>query len=901
MRVTALALFAVCSVVVDAAADERPGGRRGVQTVVTPSEGQACFFGTPSDGWALRTISERESKQRDCSREDNPAKRAACASEIEALDDMCAKNSNAIECIPAYRERATLVATLSNPPRSRVVLQAISEAGDRAEILWDPAASDGVHQALYLGPGEWRIAVSAEEQVLQTDNLVATIATTFSRSAAVGEQIDFTSTQTSTSLTLQGGVSRVGLMGSPSTLPLVSVLCRSGTVAMDEITLDPRRAAAASTARGLLDQSVPSPIKEALLLMAEIAVERAKAGAMDILRDRFVTPMCARLTLKSIGLDRVSDPSDDADRAFRRVCALLENMRLQDALSSGSEMLLAVRDDLRLTLVPSLVDVAPGLGTQTRELLKVVMIFANRVIDGESSQVAEVDLLVALLDRLAIANTLSPRREVAEELLRKARDGLLNIEDIKLSTLSAALPVDFGNDEVRREWHSIVDAGGALVCARRYIKENSTFYPPSRQACLNAIQSKLIGEGWIEFGSELFPNFRTLLVSELARALPTNVVDDLVKSDSSVLEDPLAQCASRLVVAVAKWCSHRDRCSAGDVGAIFDRPWEVFSPPSDDSSYAVCMDPAGGGRWFREGLPNKVRYIQLATTLVSFLAPVPAGQERARTIAMVRWMFEFVRTQSGADSRLKEVEEMVSRLLEGDYVRAATHAVLMLQSRCHADASSAAESCSGRLKKVIQLLGALASYSKTYEASQGLDAGEARKQRKAALEALIDSATDRGERGGDFVVGLGSNVGAGGTWSLTRRDSYEISGMPGFGVRVPVGLSLQWLPAGRNDDDTYWRPSWLGGHLGVTVADLGQFLATDENGAVDDVRWSNFVSPGVEAGLLFGSSSHVLTLSLFASYPPALFEESDADGKVKQGAFRFGATLGYYVPFFDLN
>ena len=844
--------------------------------------GAACIFSmSESDGWTLRTLSEYESRKGEC---------PGC------------ENTESDE---VFRDRAILVATLEHPPRARVTLHAFNDNGDHQEILWDPAAPEGAEQAVFLGAGKWRLTVAAEEQQLQTDNVAAAIATSFyikyPDAAASGvpvvkkAEILFSSEQRSTSVTLAGVVARAKL-NSSSFDPSVRVRCRAGTIAMDKLVLDPRRAAAASTARGLLDQSVPAPVKEVLSLLAEIAVARAKAGAMDILRDRFVTPVCDGLTLRRFRLDDGDD--DDSERAFPRTCAALENMRFQDVLSSGKELLAAARDDLRLTLAPKLVETTPGLGIQTRELISVAMTFANRVVDGESSQVAEVDLLVALLDRLTVADALSATVLSVSKLLAIARFSDSEMATLKMNSVEGALPISFDDDSVPRPWH-VIDA-----CKRRNLS-GGRFYGADRDACVTALLKTLDGADWISVGHGTFKNFYDIVAPEigraiLARPLGAQTLGDEILKDRSLLADPAAQCARRVVIAVAKWCSRRDRCAAGDISAVFDRPWEFFAKPAADSPYAVCIENAGG-RWFQTLPANKERYIQLATTLVSFLAPVPPGQESARTVAMIRWMFEFVRAQSGDDPTLTELEELVGRLVDGDYVRALTQVAVMLESRCTGDKIVTAQSCSKRLKKAMQLLGAVASYARTYEATQGLDAAEARKQRKEALEALIDSATDRGERGGDVVFSLGSNVGVGVAWPLTRRDSDSFDYTPTAGVRIPLGFSLQRLPGGK-DDKVGGAPRWLGWHAGLTLADLGQFLAADENGTVDDVRWSNFVSPGLEAGLLIGKPSQLITITVSAAYAPALFEEPGADGSTEaQGAFRFGATLGYYVPFFDLN
>ncbi|MEZ4401584.1 MAG: hypothetical protein R3B06_16280 [Kofleriaceae bacterium] len=861
----------------------------------------ACAFAPAGAVWTLRTIDEAESVPREtCVRDaDDAAAAQAC------VDQALTRLNAALASDPArqYRESTVLVATLTNPPRTRVTLHAFDDRGEHRELLWDPSAPEGVQQTLQLPPGEWRLAVTAEDQVFQTDQLAVTIATTFPAPTSVQAtsaqpgSATFVGKQTSTLATFAGAVTRAPLTAAGSdVLPTVTVQCRSGTVSMEQLTLDPRRAAAASTARGLLDQAVPASVNEVLSLLAEIAVARAKAGAMEILRDRFVTPMCTKLSLQLVGLG----PADE--RAFPRACSLLEHMRLADVLTSGKDLVAAIRDDLRLTLAPKLLDRLPGLGPKSAELLKTVLTFANRVVDGESSQVAEVDLLIELLDRLPDMEALAPTLEAVTKVLEAAELSPVQLASLKRKALQAALPLDFSDDGVEQPWHAVVNATGDKVCVRKH--NGKWFVEADRDTCIDALMAKLDRTDWVDQGTQLLTLFQAALLQELVRVAKPETLAALARANPALLVGGRERsCASRVIIAVAKWCSHRDRCSAGDIGKVLDRPWEVFAKPAPGTRDFVCVDPAKAGRWFIE-FPDRAKYTQLAATLVSFLAPVPAGQERARTVSMIRWMFEFLRMQRGDDKVLQDLEELVSRLIDGDYLRAVTKTVLMLEDRCPQadDKPAGSRTCRRSLTKAIQLLGAVASYARTYEATASLDAEAARKARKEALEALIDSATDRGERGGELVVSLGANVGVGAIMTRERATDRSFDDAHwSVGARVPLGLAIQRLPAGAAGGEPSCASRYVGWHAGLTLADLGQFLAAKDGGALDDVRWSNFVSPGAELGVLIGSPSRVMTLTLSAAYAPALFAKPGADGATTQGAIRFGMTVGYYVPLFDLN
>ena len=886
---------------------------------VVPTKGKHLFD--------LRTLTEAESDLHACETDPN---KPNC--------DEKRKRPNETK----YRELALLTATLANPPRTRVTLNIVNGRGERREILWDPAAPEGIQQSILLPPGEWTLRASAEEQLIQTQQVALVLSTIFSLPVAPAgslPEITLKATQYGVVASAAGGVKRTPLTDQDGAhskiddvLPTITVRCQRGTVAMDQLILDPRRAAAASTARGLLDQSIPAPVSEVMSLLGEIAVERAKAGAMELMRNKFVTPMCNKLTLRALRLDvraismddEAKAAEDDKERALPRTCALLENMRLDDVLSSGKDLVTAVRDDVRLTIAPRLIDHLPSIGPQTRALALVALDFANRIIDGESTQVAEVDLLVALLDRLVFADGLVATPDVVafvEQWLAKLNKA--HLPEFRRLVVERALPPDFGDDGVvdgetpLRPWQQVQDGKGNYVC--KLERTSSKFYFNAvRKQCIDAIVTKLGGGDWLAQGAALLPRtflkqaLRLMLRDRPAKEMRELV--DLLKSNKLFAEAVPAKaqgiyCGGRLVIAVAKWCSRQQRCSAGDIAKIIDTPWQAFSRPSGDSlDAAMCANETN--RWFVD-FPNHEKYISLASTLVSFLEPVPAGQARARTVAMVRWMFDFIATQSDDSTHLDELEEVIGRLVDGDYVRAMTESVALVKAiRCPAvlttnpDTLEEDDKCPAGLTKAMQLIGSVASYMRSYDETKGTDPAEARKARKKALESLIDAATDRKNRAGETIYSLGSPVGIAfgpritfgeGASYADRSAAYEDPDLSFDSLRwrVPLAFTRQRLPR---------DGVCCGTHVALTVGDLGQFARTN-----DDVTWRDFLSVGLQGGLVFGVS-HNIVLAAEVSWTPSIYTHTTmigAEGMQKpvelSGALSGGLTLAYYVPFFDFN
>ena len=188
------------------------------------------------------------------------------------------------------------------------------------------------------------------------------------------------------------------------------------------------------------------------------------------------------------------------------------------------------------------------------------------------------------------------------------------------------------------------------------------------------------------------------------------------------------------------------------------------------------------------------------------------------------------------------------------------------------------------------------------------DASSARQARKKALESLIDSATDRRDRGGAKIYSLGIPVGFafGGRFAPgddlhypSVHSAYDADVL--MQLRLPLAIARQRLPA---------ENGCVGTHLAFWVADLGQFTRSKPSGASDALSWKDFVGFGAQAGVLLGTSSHAVVLALEGSWSPGLYakdvniDNMSGDGTHVHhlsGAFTLGATLAYYVPLFDFN
>jgi hypothetical protein len=208
------------------------------------------------------------------------------------------------------------------------------------------------------------------------------------------------------------------------------------------------------------------------------------------------------------------------------------------------------------------------------------------------------------------------------------------------------------------------------------------------------------------------------------------------------------------------------------------------------------------------------------------------------------------------------------------------------------------------LTRGAQLIGTVAAYAQVFEETKTQDAAAATAARKKALEGLIDAATDRHGRGGEWIFSVGSNVGIGAVhtypladkpMSLTDTDPNPNADSTSPNLRVPLSIGIDHLPGA----GSFWHVSTWSWHFAATIGDLGQFAAAGKSGKLQPVRWDNFLSPGIEVGIdipWLSSPERAVNLTGHIEYAPALF-----DSDTGSGAWRVGVALGFYVPFFDFN
>lgn len=215
------------------------------------------------------------------------------------------------------------------------------------------------------------------------------------------------------------------------------------------------------------------------------------------------------------------------------------------------------------------------------------------------------------------------------------------------------------------------------------------------------------------------------------------------------------------------------------------------------------------------------------------------------------------------------------------------------------------------LVRATQVLAAVSSYAQHYSAEQDPQQMQAeRAARKKAIESLIDQATTRNHRQGDWIWSLGANVGFTVGWQRSHRkvpNPDPMSMAPAFAsheelmtpqLGLPMGLAVQRLPSGAASGFC-GRFGW---HMQLSPIDLGQFLAYTGDGGIN-IDWPNFFVVGGQAGLLISFSRRsrspdLINVGVDVRYAPGLRFAEDPGPR---GVARIGFYVSYYVPFFDFN
>ncbi len=853
-------------------------------------------------------------------------------------------------------DRKTRVSiTLTNPTPERLRVSFDTRGGGHHEVEWDPAVSSNLARVVTLEPETWAISVTSDPQKFTQQSGVVIIQVRFGWLATSSPSQRDTSEAVGI---VDGQYVALALGTGTKELPTVPVALRDWPQPRLTFDCNESRPAieaetfatpvVASGSDGLRGFGVaPTFVTDTLAILAEIAIDRARSGALEVLKRRLVDPFCVakntRITLSVLRLGAGND------LALPRTCELLQSLRIDDVLASGRPLLIALRDDLRLTIAPAVADRISRGDPLLAPALRGVISIMNSAIDRGGFDGIEGQLVLELIGGINKVGIVAAT-EIQADVVRAFQASLANLpKGVTLPALGDALGGTCGvactstqivalfQDRVSRglgQWRFdgiaaeevVAFAVNPLVTTLRY-----RFTSAARQlrdAVKVAASTELSKVSAAELGVLAVALHATcapctvdelgLLLAEAVRSRTwhapvgtTEVIEAKVRAifrvalragldaaaataDDRRLEAAIRYaCEARLIVAVVKRCSGGS-CSATELSRMLDAPKDYFAP-EPTLPQALCWQ---GLEYVT--MPGDIAAAQrLVIEGLKVVAPVVDGQGRERAKGAIRLLAEVLRRiapdEDGlVDERLDLFAELATAIVDEDYGTAFGRFLRLARA-------ASIDSVPKQLSRFAQLIGAVASYAAVYRSTKDENPSAARDARKRALSAIIDSFTNRGERGGERIVSLGSNVGLSGTWTnvaFTKAGGNDFAPA----VRVPLALRFEWL----GKPDTAWWRIGKGGEIGVHAAvqliDLGQFVRNGGDDQMASVRWADFVSPGLELGFSHAKLDRALNLTLHAEFAPAIRNVDPAiEGTARDGVWRFGIALSYYVPFVDLD
>jgi hypothetical protein len=298
---------------------------------------------------------------------------------------------------------------------------------------------------------------------------------------------------------------------------------------------------------------------------------------------------------------------------------------------------------------------------------------------------------------------------------------------------------------------------------------------------------------------------------------------------------------------------------------------------------ASAMSGDGKTEDFRTRLRSSVQLVFQAYRALTETQPAPVTGIGTRVMTFPVW-----------------VQTITLATIDGD---APQLIAAIAQLASDAATTSCSDQCPDR-RKIAALLTGIATYALTYEEippDADADARVAllqaqRDARQAALDSVIDAATDRRGRDGQLVWSMGTGVGATliGKQRLDLTPSGDTTSLESFKgqLHVPLGVALQRLPG-------QWWP--LPFHTMFTALDLGNYVArTQEAGSSPD--WQAIFAPGFQFGIPIGTPGNFVVIGASLEYAPRFTSETETGAASgSRSAIRRGLFVHYFVPLWDLN
>jgi len=796
-------------------------------------------------------------------------------------------------CVGSVDQARRLVATLAEMPPSRLSCEVSNGEGDSVELVWDPLLRSPLTQTVVLPPtphdvtwawrvGCWSDAVRRDVRI-RVDRGAGESKAGFlyegdvdlgwkqssrggSPTAAesgdglgvvydgtTGSEGSFVRVRFDVPRLVYGQVGQVTDSGKGAGQTFVPSLVTDERVELLSIhrtrlnriggaeapSLEVLYADAGGPGRSILTTAAPELVTDTIEILAEVALGRAKRGVADSVGDELHRAVCREVDKDNATEGAIQWLRNHDGPLLEHTCATVASMPLEELIGSASSVAEALqRDAMESTveiLMNSMAEVLPETlaGKVAAHLVRQSAPVLVEMVSGDSqSLLGQGELLVESLASF-------------EWTPAQARTG--KMDRLVGCSMELALSV-------------------AAACAEAGGCETSTVASRMRHP-----------NEFFEVDDQCKVQFR-----------------DYTSTPFRAKFTPIAVSLTR-AAAPAAGVSDRERARAA-MGAYFETLVLLVEHSQGDLPPRSKTD--------RRQLNNLVTAIRHVQRMVDAMVREDRRQAVVEAAAVLQFYFDSAFEAAVEDlAAARRIAKVGARICGMDAAqlsdddRRACEAVWKRYSRKwkkearrRRGRALRAQKAIERAKPWVTVLSSHATALKVEHETQE-EADAARTARVEAIEAVIDETTRRSNRDGQFVASLGGNPGV--EWGTFQRAQAGVPEEDGKlllpvdpQLRVPMGLSLQYLPDRRQRGRKSTRPAWVGAHTQLTLVDPSYLLTTADE---TEVSWNDFMVVGGQVGVIVGTPSIPFN---FGYQGQCSLDKSDCS---------HGVYLSYYVPFLDFN
>lgn len=667
---------------------------------------------------------------------------------------------------------------------------------------------------------------------------------------------------------------------------------------------------------------------ELATVIADVVIDRAKAGALRQVKDFMSDKLCTRLTRDVLANFLPATRSAEEIRLLPRTCNVITATRVEELAASSKAIERALAADLVNLSTQMLTRHLESEASANADVLGPLLDRVDRVlvslIDGRAIT-SERDVQLLLLELASVgvpAGTKKPK-EPDGGASPKALN-LVGFSAVPGVLLQAKLP-EQGGDARANEWRCLLEAGFAVLteCIQRG-ECTAERLQSSLESELAAASKPADGTGDGCGGLmslQSWPELPSLLVRsiDVLRPPPGTSANTTAKGALNIFFDVLdhvlriPDSGGRL--SLQPLTRQRIDLSRQLANAVLDK--DVAAALISAASFVTTSIAPDCATCDDDNIDNVAAFCANFGTEVQQTTCEKQRAEAARIWAMA--------DDTRAEARKAAAEEpedalalTTQAIAAEDAVRTECRAIKDESGFCDEDGKVKIRSVDAR--KAFALLNGFISYSSTYmqEAPSDDPAENAERERlrheerKKAMESLIASVTDRTGRGGDWVFSAGVGVGLQSLrWpqgcSVTVDDKTTEGSCDGEhdwtpNLSLPMGIAVDRLPRAADSASSY-----VGWHFQLSMLDIAQYASFSREGEVAEPKISNAALLDFGAGMLIGTPETSVLLGIDIGYAPGLSFETttEKDGvvstKSSTSMIRGGFFLGTYIPLWDFN